>query len=97
MESEFDLDDKDPTAVEGFKVALNATDVMLEGLLDIARYKALDLDEKKHRGVNPLNLIGPLMRLTVQKQLIEVLREELPLVLVNGDQKALHRIISILG
>lgn len=86
--------DKDPLAVEGFELGLASVDILLKGLLDEISHLARNIDSRKAAGENPVSLFAPLMRLAIQRQVLEALRAEIPRVILNGDVDTLLRVVG---
>lgn len=93
------LGDADENALHGMEVTLKAVDLLLQTLLDQIHASA----EALRRRGTPDSLgggmgaaMGSAMRLAVQKQTIEELRESIPQVILYGNPAPAARIIQVI-
>lgn len=87
------LDGKDPVALEGLTLALDAVDVIFNSLIEEVQIRArqIESDVRRDPALSARSAAtGKLLRLTVQRQTIEVLRAGIPAVILYGDASKLR-------
>lgn len=90
------LEQKDPLALEGLTLTLEATDVILKSLLEEIQIRVRDVESHVVYGdiASMSAASGKLLRLAVQRQTIEKLREGIPSVIIDGDVTKLRGVVG---
>lgn len=93
------LEGRDENALRGMEVTLHAVDAILQTLLDEIERSARSLQRRRPPDVLGGEMgaaMGSAMRLAVQKQTIEDLKEAIPQVILYGNAMPAARIIEMI-